>query len=186
MWIVKIALKRPYTFIVLALSDPAHQPAGDSAHAHRHFSERRHPGGCRAVELHRPERRGDGRAHRVPIRALAHHRGHRHRSHRIADRQRPQHHQGLLPSRYARRHGDGADDRRGADPRSSRCRPARTPPFMLVYSASSVPILQLALSGAGPFRAATVRLRRELHPHPTRDRARRGASRGPMAGSSAR
>ena len=64
MWIVKIALKRPYTFIVLALLILLISPLVIHAHAHRHFPQRQHPGRRRALELHRPERRGDGRAHR--------------------------------------------------------------------------------------------------------------------------
>ena len=50
--------------------------------------------------------------------------------------------------------------------------PGTTPPLIITYTASSVPILQLGLSGAGPFRTAAQRLRSEFHPHPVRHHRR--------------
>ena len=49
--------------------------------------------------------------------------------------------------------------------------PGTTPPFVLRYSATNVPILQLALAVRHAQRAAALRLRPELHPHAARHRA---------------
>ncbi len=49
--------------------------------------------------------------------------------------------------------------------------PGVTAPFLVAYNASSVPILQLGLSGRRAFRAAALRLRHELHSHAAGDRA---------------
>ena len=51
-----------------------------------------------------------------------------------------------------------------------------TPPFILTYNASSVPIIQLALSGQRPVGAAAVRPRRQLHPPAAGDGIGRGDS----------
>ena len=48
-----------------------------------------------------------------------------------------------------------------------------TPPLVISYNASSVPILQLGAFGAGTFRTAVERSRAQLHPHPAGDRAGR-------------
>ena len=47
------------------------------------------------------------------------------------------------------------------------------PPLIINFSASSVPILQLALSGEGPFRAAAERHRLEFLANPARHGSRR-------------
>ena len=52
--------------------------------------------------------------------------------------------------------------------------PGITPPYVLTFNASSVPILQLALSSKTLSQAAAVRLRAELHPAATGDRRGRG------------
>ena len=43
--------------------------------------------------------------------------------------------------------------------------PGTTPPFILAYNASSVPVLQLALSSETSFRGAAVRPRQQHHPY---------------------
>ena len=50
--IVKLALNRPYTFIVLALLIFVSQPARNSAYSNRHFPEYRHPGYLGRLDLH--------------------------------------------------------------------------------------------------------------------------------------
>ena len=79
---------------------------------------------------------------------IAHHHGQRHRAHRIAVAQRARHHQDLLP---ARRNVDAAiaqvTRHFAADPAAAAA--GTTPPFIITYNASSVPILQLGLSGRG-------------------------------------
>ena len=54
--------------------------------------------------------------------------------------------------------------------------PGTTPPLVITYNASTVPILQLALVRTETFRAAAVRLWRELHPHAAGHDSRRGHS----------
>ena len=54
--------------------------------------------------------------------------------------------------------------------------PGATPPLILNYNASTVSILQLALVGPGHERAGAQRSRHEQHPHAARDRAGRGGS----------
>ena len=51
--------------------------------------------------------------------------------------------------------------------------PGITPPYVLSYNASSVPILQLALVGQEAAADAALRPRPELHPAAARDRRRR-------------
>ncbi len=51
--------------------------------------------------------------------------------------------------------------------------PGTSPPFILLYSASTVPILQLAISSDTRFRGATERLRSELHSPRSGDDSRR-------------
>ena len=58
MWIVRIALQRPYTFIVLALLILIVSPVSDPAHADRYFPQHQYPGNLRDLELHRPQSRG--------------------------------------------------------------------------------------------------------------------------------
>ncbi len=53
MWIVKLALRRPYTFIVLAILIMLLGRVLDRAHAHGHLSGYPHPGGRGDLEIHR-------------------------------------------------------------------------------------------------------------------------------------
>ena len=86
MWIVRIALNRPYTFVVLAILILFVGPLDDLTHADRHLSQHQHSGRHRGLELRRPVRRRDGAAHRQRLRARHDHDGQRHRAHRVADR----------------------------------------------------------------------------------------------------
>ena len=61
-----------------------------------------------------------------------------------------------------------------------------TPPSILRYNASSVPILQTEHLQRHPERAVALRLRLQLHPHPAGDRARRQLSPCPTAAARAR
>ena len=60
--------------------------------------------------------------------------------------------------------------------------PASTPPNILRYNASSVPILQLGISSDTHQRAAALRLRLQLHPHPDGERRRAPAFPLPYGG----
>ena len=64
--------------------------------------------------------------------------------------------------------------------------PGTQPPFILTYNASTVPVLQLALSGQEAVGAAAVRHRRELPAHAAGQRPRRADSRIRTAASSRR
>jgi len=55
MWIVKIALSRPYTFIVLALLILISEPGCNSADTDRHLSQYQYSCGCRRLDLYRPK-----------------------------------------------------------------------------------------------------------------------------------
>ncbi len=171
MWIVRIALERPYTFIVFALLILILQPGHHPAHAHGRLSEYRHPRDRGGVQLHRPERRGDGRAHHLDLRAHAHHHRGRHRAHRIEFHRRPRHHQDLLPAQRQHRRGHRAGDgglaagAAAASPGHHAAVHAGVQRFQRAHSAARP-------FRAGAFRAAAFRLRHELHPHPPGHRAR--------------
>ncbi len=64
--------------------------------------------------------------------------------------------------------------------------PGTTPPFIIQYNASSVPILQLGLSGPGLNETAVERPGHADHPHSTGHRRRRSDRPFPSAASSAR
>ncbi len=51
MWIVRLALRRPYTFVVLSLLLFIVGPCGHAAYASRYLSEYRHSGSLRHLEL---------------------------------------------------------------------------------------------------------------------------------------
>ena len=65
--------------------------------------------------------------------------------------------QDFFPSRRQYWQCRRAGHRHFADGSCASCRRARTPPLVIQYNASSVPILQLALSGEGPERATAGR-----------------------------
>ena len=61
MWIVSLALDRPYTFIVLALLILILSPIVILRTPTDIFPEHQHSGHCRGLELYRPQSAGDGR-----------------------------------------------------------------------------------------------------------------------------
>ena len=61
--IVRIALSRPYTFVVAALLILIVGVTGRAAHAGRHLSEHQHPDHRRGLAVSGPAARSDGRAH---------------------------------------------------------------------------------------------------------------------------
>ena len=62
MWIVRVALDRPYTFIVLALDDSHPERGRDCSNPNGHLSEHRHPGNRRRLDVYRTQPRGVGRS----------------------------------------------------------------------------------------------------------------------------
>ena len=57
MWIVRLALRRPYTFVVASILIVILGVVCHPADADGYFSEHRHPGGQRDMELHGAARR---------------------------------------------------------------------------------------------------------------------------------
>ncbi len=165
MWIVRLALRRPYTFVVLSLllfflgpvvilRTPVDIfpnidiPVVSVIWNYAGFS---------------PQQMSD-RIVRCS-RARPDHHGQRHRAHRVAVAERHRRDQGLLPPQRQYLAGRGADhgdlaDGAAPDP------PGTTPPLIIQYSASSVPILQLGLSGNGLSEQQLNDSGHELHPHP--------------------
>ena len=64
--------------------------------------------------------------------------------------------------------------------------PGTTPPFIIQYNASSVPVLQLGLSGPGLNEQQLNDIATQHHPHPTGHRRRRADAVSLTAASSAR
>ena len=62
--VVELALRRPYTFIVMAMLIVLATPFVLLQHGDRHLPGDRHPGDQRHLELQRPAGAGDGPAHR--------------------------------------------------------------------------------------------------------------------------
>ena len=62
MSMVKLALRRPYTFIVMAMLIVLATPFALLKHGHRHLPRDQHPGGQHHLELQRPVGAGDGRS----------------------------------------------------------------------------------------------------------------------------
>ena len=83
MWIVKIALDRPYTFIVLALLILILSPLVILRTPTDIFPNINIPVDRGGLDLHRPQPRGDGRADHHGLRAVADDAGRQHPAHRI-------------------------------------------------------------------------------------------------------
>ena len=149
VWIVR-ASARPAVYLYCSgAADSHHQPAGHPAHADRHLSQHQYPGYRRRLELHRPNPGGDGRPPHHALRARADHAGRQHRAHRIDHLQRR-----FASSRSfcSRMPAWTPRMRRSPRSRNSMLRqlpPGTQPPVIINFSASSVPILQLGLSGKG-------------------------------------
>ena len=149
MWIVRLALRRPYTFVVMALLIAILGVLTIAAHADRHLPRDQHPGRLGHLAVQRPVGAGDGGAHRHHLRARHDDDRQRHRAHRVAVAERRRHRRRrdprLLPARRDDRRGGRRDDGDQPDRAARSCRPGTTPPFIIRYSATNVPILQLAL-----------------------------------------
>ena len=99
MWIVRIALTRPYTFIVAALVIVLMTPIVLQRTPTDVFPNIDIPVVSICLELFGLVPATDGRPHRLALRALHDHGGGQHRAHRVADGGGPLHHQGLLSAR---------------------------------------------------------------------------------------
>ena len=113
--LVRIALRRPYTFVVLALVILIIGPLAALRTPVDIFPDIRIPVVAIVWQYTGLAAGADGRAHHLPVAARADDDGQRHRTHRGNVLQRPRHHQGVLPARRrhpARQradHGDFAD-----------------------------------------------------------------------------
>ncbi len=172
--IVRIALRRPYTFVVLALLLLIIGPLAAWRTPVDIFPEIRIPviaaiwnyTGLPPDEMAGRMVSQFQRALTTTVNDIEHIEAnslHRHR-----------HRQDLLPAgrRHPHRQRPGHCDL--ADVAAGRCRPASLPPLILNYNASTVPIIQLALVGQGPARADAVRPRAQLRARAARHRAGRG------------
>ena len=174
MWIVRIALNRPYTFVVLAVLILFVGPLAILRTPTDIFPEHRHPGRHRGLELRRPVAPTRW-SYRIvtQLRARADHDRQRHRAHRVAVAATASRSSrcSSSPARRSRR-------RSRRSPRSrrracARCRRARTPPLIITLQRlhRADPAARLVRQEA--LRAAAVRPRRQLHPHAARHRAGR-------------
>ena len=186
MWLVRIALRRPYTFVVMAMLIVILGVRHDPPDADGHLPGHRHPGHLGRLELRGPAAGGDGEAHRQQLRARAHDDGQRHRAHREPVAHRHRGHQDLLP---AGREASRRRPRRSPPSRrpwSARCRRARRRRSSSATARRTCPSCRLALESDIAQRAAALRLRHQLHPRRHRDRSRARRSPGRTAASSAR
>ncbi len=163
MWIVRLALRRPYTFVVMSV---AILLLGVVVHHHdadRHFSLHRHPRRQRRLELRRHVAFGDGEPHSHGLRAGHDHHGQRHRAHRVAILLRRVGGPRLFSAQRKDRHGDVPDlghrERRDARHAAGNFPAQRT----------QVRRVQRAHPPIGPGkqnveRAGNLRLGAELHP----------------------
>ena len=147
MWIVKLALRRPYTFIVLAILIMLLGVFAIVRTPDRHLSEHQYPGGRRHLALHGALARRDGDAPRslqpsAPRRPPS-------TTSSTPSRSRSPRHRGRRSTSSSRTSTRSCRTRRSPAVSQTQLRqapPGTTPPFILAYNASSVPILQLALS----------------------------------------
>ena len=186
MWIVRLALRRPYTFVVVALLIVVLGVVTHRAHADRHLSRDRHPGRQRHLaatpglppdEMEAPRHHHYERVLTTTVNDIEHI-----ESQSLHGRRR---HQDLLPA--------GREDRAAAVAQVTAISQTLLRTMPPGHHAAAHPPLQ-RLERADPAarlgsdtltRAAALRLRHELHPHrsspPCRARgspARTAASRG--------
>ena len=162
MWIVRLALRRPYTFVVAAiliviLGVVAIERTPTDIFPKSIFRS------SALLGLHRTVPAGDVGSNRIWLRARSHSNRQRHRTHRIAIADWPAIVKVFFQPKAQHQRGRFRRSRR------SRRRPfvadaaGHNPPFIITYNASTVPILQLASFRPGLQRTGTDRHRRKLH-----------------------
>ena len=175
--IVRIALQRPYTFVVLALLILIMGTLALLRTPTDIFPNINIPIVALAWQYAGlpPDQMSEQRI-TTPSRARADDDGQRHRAHRSQFVHRLRHRQDLFPARPST-----STWRTRRSPRSRRrmvkqMPPGTTPPLILNYSASTVPILQLGTVRQGAVGAAAGRPRHEPAAHASDHRAGRGDS----------
>ncbi len=147
--IVRVALKRPYTFVVLALLVLIVGPLAAIRTPTDIFPDIRIP--VISVVWQYTGLPPDQMAGRITfaVRAHAHHHGQRRPAHRSGIDRRLRHHQDFLPSPGVNISNANAQVTAVSQTLLKQLPPGATPPLILNYNASTVPIIQLALSGNG-------------------------------------
>ena len=149
MWIVRLALNRPYTFVVLALLILGIGPITIARTPTDIFPNINIP--VVAVLWNYSGLSAQDMAERIisNFERVADDHRQRHRARRIAVAARDRGGQDFLPAGGADRIAPSRRSPPSPRPCCASCRPAPRRRFILTYNASSVPILQLALSGQG-------------------------------------
>jgi len=148
MWIVRLALRASLHFAVFALLTVDSGAALDYQHPNRHFPQYRYPGSQHRLAIQRPIRCGYGQPHHHHHRTHADHHGRQYRSPRVPIARRRGSGEGLLSTEGNAGHGHCTNHSRFAD-QLRQLPQGTTPPLVITYTASSVPILQLGSSGQG-------------------------------------
>ena len=117
MWIVRLALRRPYTFTVVALLILIMGTLSATAHGEGHLPPDRHPHRQRHLAVHRPDPGRDGEADDPDFRTRDDDDGERHRAHRIPVAPGRRRDQGLLLSGHQHGHPRSPRSRQSARPR---------------------------------------------------------------------
>ncbi|MGC4051792.1 MAG: hypothetical protein QM757_20805 [Paludibaculum sp.] len=150
MWIINVALNRPYTFIVLALLILIIAPGDDPSYANRHLPEHQYPSDLRRLDhtlASNPEEL-EGRLtspYEKALTALVDNIEHIESTTYngivvvkiVSSSRMPA---SIPPTPRSRRHRSSCCDS---------CPPGTLPPMIINFNASSVPVLQLGVSGEG-------------------------------------
>src|SRR5262245_40839194 len=127
---------------------PDYRAARRAADANGYLPRHPHPRDRRGLAVHRPSARPDGGPHHNALPARADDDRQRHRAHCRQFLQRLRHRQDLLPAERRHPHAN-AQVTAISQTLLKQMPPGATPPLILNYSASTVPIIQVALSGEG-------------------------------------
>ena len=171
--LVRIALRRPYTFVVLALVILIIGPLAALRTPVDIFPDIRIPVVAIVWQYTGLAAGADGRPHHHAVPARADDDGQRHRAYRGDVLQRRSASSRCSSSPAPTSGSPTRRSRRFRRRSSSRCRPNTTPPLILNYNASTVPIIQLGAFRLGPVRAGARRPRPQHAAHAARHRSGR-------------
>ncbi len=173
MWIVRLALRRPYTFTVMALLIVVLGVLCDAADGEGYLSVDRHPGRQRGLAVRRPHARRDGKAHRLPLSERA-------MTTTVNDIEHIESESllgvGVIKVFF---HPGTSIDAAVAQVTAfsqsvvRQMPPGTTPPLIIRYSATNVPDPPARRRQQDPLRAGPLRHGPQLHPRAAGDRAGR-------------